>query len=106
MQEQILLLKDNEIVSYSEMKKNKFIAYLLGFFLGAFGVHRFYLNEKIGGTLYIVSFLLTIIAPPFIAVVMVCYIIDGFYTWVLCDKYNSNVISKIMAKRNTSVLQE
>ncbi len=32
--------------------KNKFLAALLAFFLGAFGIHKFYLGENFGGILY------------------------------------------------------
>lgn len=33
--------------------KNKFLAALLAFFLGAFGIHKFYLGENFGGILYL-----------------------------------------------------
>lgn len=32
--------------------KNKFLAALLAFFLGAVGIHKFYLGENFGGILY------------------------------------------------------
>ncbi|CAD5980235.1 NINE protein [Planktothrix agardhii] len=32
--------------------KNKFLAALIAFFLGAFGIHKFYLGENFGGILY------------------------------------------------------
>lgn len=33
--------------------KNKFAAAILAFFLGGFGVHKFYLGENFGGILYL-----------------------------------------------------
>ncbi|WRH65854.1 MAG: NINE protein [Planktothrix sp. GU0601_MAG3] len=33
--------------------KNKFLAALLAFFLGALGIHKFYLGENFGGLLYL-----------------------------------------------------
>lgn len=35
--------------------KSKFIAYLLWFFLGLFGVHRFYLGKVGSGILYLLT---------------------------------------------------
>ncbi len=36
--------------------KNKIAAALLAFFLGGFGVHKFYLGENFGGILYLLFF--------------------------------------------------
>ncbi|MBD2482863.1 NINE protein [Planktothrix sp. FACHB-1365] len=33
--------------------KNKIVAALLAFFLGIFGVHKFYLGENLGGVVYL-----------------------------------------------------
>ncbi|GFE71470.1 NINE protein [Chroococcus sp. FPU101] len=36
--------------------KNKSVATLLAFFLGGFGIHKFYLGETLAGVLYLVFF--------------------------------------------------
>ncbi|HAC65806.1 MAG TPA: hypothetical protein DCF68_20315 [Cyanothece sp. UBA12306] len=47
------------------MKKNRFIAILITFFGGGFGLHKFYLNENVAGILYLIfswTFIPSIIA--------------------------------------------
>ena len=59
-------------------KKNKYIAAILAFFLGGFGVHKFYLGDQMWGITYIVLTVsgLVIFLPLFVVGVM-C-LVDGF----------------------------
>lgn len=78
-------------ILFNQRKKSKLIAYLLGAFLGGFGVHRFYLGENTGGIAYIELFFLSLIVPPLVLVTLCYLIFDLFYTSKLTDDYNNNV---------------
>lgn len=65
-------------LSQQNMNKNRFIAALLAFFLGGFGIHKFYLGRNGQGILYLL-FVWTLI-PSFISV------IDGVHYLILSDE--------------------
>lgn len=79
--------------------KNKIIAGLLAFFLGGWGIHKFYLNETRPGVIYAVctfvgwltSWLIIGLIPVF--VVWILAFIDGIKLFIMDDsefdeKYN------------------
>ncbi len=63
--------------------KKKFVAALLAFFLGVFGVHRFYLGQRFLGFLYAVTFMILMVATaesrgaPFIAAIGLVAFVDA-----------------------------
>ena len=64
--------------------KNKIVAALLAFFLGMFGVHRFYLGDTKNGTIMLVgslvSWLLSIVGIGLLGVIVFC--VWGFVDFV------------------------
>ncbi len=65
--------------------RNKYVAAILAFFLGIFGVHRFYLGQRFAGMLYFLFFVFGFIiittdapgAPPLIAIPAILGFIDS-----------------------------
>lgn len=88
-------------IMYKE--KELLISYALWFFLGGFGVHRFYLEDKKGGLwmlgLLIVGWLTSFILIGFIPLLIlgVWWLYDGYKTSVLVDQYNTSVKQKKLA---------
>ena len=56
-------------------EKNKLVALLLWFFLGGFGVHRFYVGDISGGIVYVVCLFLSWLIVPGI-ILFVIWIVD------------------------------
>ena len=89
--------------------KNKTIAAVLAFFLGMWGVHRFYLGQKLLGFLYFTSFWLLFIATveegaPFFLPVVILAFIDSILLAVKPEEefdatYNKQKIVKQAAGR-------
>ena len=76
---------------YQMSKKSVPLAYLLGALLGGFGAHRFYLRDNTGGCCYLVLLVLSVVIPPFIFGLMLFFIFDFFYTYVMVNKFNDNL---------------
>ena len=80
--------------------KSKSTATILAFFTGIFGVHRFYLDQKLWGIIYALSF-------------GICgvFIIDGIL-WLLGSqenfdkKYNSQAIQREQSKTQKAMLNK
>lgn len=91
------------LMRYDANKRSTLIAYLLWFFLGVFGVHRFYLKHTKTG---LAQLAITLISIPlaFIGVGLITYFIVGI--WLLVDAflipgmvrgYNNELISRLGA---------
>lgn len=102
MQNEILRLNNNELMMYESLKKNKFIAYLLGALFGTLGVHRLYLKEYVGFFVYLTLFFFSFAAEELLLLVAFFYLFDGFYTWFMCDDYNKKVINTIIHTRGNN----
>ena len=87
--------------------KNKIIAALLAFFLGEWGIHKFYLNEQKQGKKYliwcIVGVLLSIAIIGLIPLIILFFakIIDGIGLLFMSDeefdeKYNNKTVRQIL----------
>ncbi len=57
------------------LEKNKWVALLLWFFLGGFGVHRFYVKDISGGVIYILCLLFSWLIFPAL-ILFALWIID------------------------------
>lgn len=49
--------------------KGKWVAFLFAFFLGAFGVHKFYLGNNKAGVIYLILFFIFFYIPAFLALI-------------------------------------
>lgn len=69
-------------------QKNKWVAFVLAFFLGALGIHKFYLGEKKAGFIYLVGFFIFFYIPAifaFIDALVLLFISEENFN----KKYNS-----------------
>ena len=82
-----------ELLTHKALSKSKIVAYLLGAFLGGFGVHRLYLKEYIGFFAYVFLTLASFVQPILSVSVAMFLVFDFFYTWVLVDRYNDEVMA-------------
>ncbi|MFD1887071.1 TM2 domain-containing protein [Paenibacillus wenxiniae] len=94
-----LMLLESEVKTYG---KNMVVAYVLWYFLGIFGAHRFYMG-KIGTAVTQLILSLTFFG---MAVTMVWWIVDAFlvHTWVKeRNAYvESNIIDQILVQKPIS----
>jgi len=85
------------LMQYDANKKSVGIAYLLWFFLGGVGVHRFYLGETGSGAamaiITIVSVILTVVAVGLIGLVVIAI-------WVFLDAF---LIPGIVQRKNQAL---
>lgn len=86
---------------YDANKKSLFVAYLLWFFLGGFGAHRFYLGAKTSGLVMLLLMLVGVITyvvlvgALFMGVVGVWWVIDAFLIPGLASRYNNDLIDRL-----------
>lgn len=71
--------------------KEKFIAYLLGFLFGGFGVHRMYCGQVGLGILQLVTVLLVF--------GIIWVLLDVFLTSPLVDATNDRIVNDIVARQ-------
>ena len=92
-----------QMMQYDAQKKSPGVAYLLWFFFGTLGVHRFYLSQS--GTA-VVLLLLTLVSIPLmfvyvglftIAIVVIWCIVDIFLIPGMARNYNSQLASRLGA---------
>ena len=82
-------------------KKSPLIAYILWFFLGALGVHRFYLKRNMSAliilALTILSFILSFvgIGPLVFIVVAIWLFVDIFLIPGMARAYNNTLIDRV-----------
>ncbi len=84
-------------------EKDLLVSYGLWFFLGALGIHRFYLGDKKGGGwmlgLLIVGWLTSVIFIGLIPLLIVGFwwLYDAYKTSVLVEEYNTNIKKQKLA---------
>ena len=72
-------LSADKKIDFLTANKSKWAAYLLFVFLGGLGLHRFYLNEPVGGVCYIILFVLSFAISPLLIGLLIWFIIDLFW---------------------------
>lgn len=84
-----LLLLESEVKSEG---KNMVVAYILWYFLGVFGGHRFYMGRT-GSAIVMIVLFITILG---IIVNFIWWVIDAFllHTWV--KDYNRNIENRVL----------
>ncbi|CAJ1317065.1 hypothetical protein PTI45_04388 [Paenibacillus nuruki] len=91
-----LMLLESEVKTYG---KNMVVAYILWYFLGIFGGHRFYMG-KTGSAIAQLILTLTIVGS---IVTSIWWIVDAFllHTWVKDrnDYVESNIIDQILIQK-------
>lgn len=88
------------LMTFETHKKSMGVAYLLWFFLGGFGAHRFYLSET--GTA-IAMLVICLISIP-LAIVGVGFIgLAAIGIWVLVDLF---LIPSIARRKNTELMNQ
>lgn len=86
-------MNNKQLALYELSKKSTAIAYILGFFLGWFGVHLFYLGENGQGFARLFLFLVGVVIPPLVILSVVVYIADAFLTYEFVQKYNAKLLT-------------
>jgi len=90
-----------QMMRYDANKKTALIAYLLWFFAGYLGAHRFYLGRIVSGLIMLVLFLLScvgmLILVGFIglAVIGLWWLIDGFLIPGMISGANNKLINNL-----------
>jgi len=69
------------LMQYDAAKKSTGIAYLLWFFLGGLGVHRFYLGQTGSGIAMAIIFVLSVITS-FVVIGLLGFIVIGIWWFV------------------------
>ena len=87
------------MMRYDANKRSPVVAYLLWFFLGYLGAHRFYLKYTGSGAamlvLSIISFILTFILVGILGfiVIGIWWLVDAFLIAGMVSEYNNRLIS-------------
>jgi len=84
--------------------KSSGVAYLLWFFLGGIGAHRFYLGRTGSGLLYLILFVLTILTGGIMGIVMGIWLLtDLFLIPGMVATHNARFGASAQATANTVV---
>lgn len=89
------------ILTYEAVKKSTLIAYLLWFFLGSLGAHRFYLGKNGSAItmllLSLISSVLSVIGIGYLGfiVIWVWLLADLFLTYAMVRDYNLNLLNSL-----------
>lgn len=90
-----------KMMAYDAGKKDVLLAYILWFFLGSFGVHRFYLNRSFSGALmailHVISWGTLMIAIGFVgfALLGLWWVIDAFLIMGWVERHNMSLAEHI-----------
>jgi len=91
----------SRMMRYDANKRSALIAYLLWFFLGYLGVHRFYLQRPLSGVLMLlltaVSWLLTVIVIGWLGLMLagLWWLIDALLIPGMTQDYNNRLIARL-----------
>jgi TM2 domain-containing membrane protein YozV len=97
-------LDDERMMRYDAAKRSALIAYILWFFLGWFGVHRFYLGRAISAVIMLVllgiSWVLHFVLIGFLgfAIIGLWWLIDALLIPGMTRDYNERVIDRLMRR--------
>jgi len=89
------------LMRYDARKKSLIVAYLLWFFLGAFGLHRMYAGRVLSGLFMLFLTLVgTVTAVLLIgwiplAIVGVWWVIDALLTYVIVENHNDALARRL-----------
>lgn len=83
-----------QMMEYQEERKSLAVTYLLWFFLGAFGAHRFYLG-KTGTAVAMLILTLTLIGY---IVTFFWWIVDAFLNPGMVKDYNTELIDEMTSE--------
>lgn len=92
-----------QTLQYDAIKKSVGVAYLLWFFTGVFGGHRFYLKKNGSAigllALTICSYLLIIVLVGFIGLIAVTIwlLVDAFLIPSMVQQYNLDLINRMQS---------
>lgn len=90
-------MEARKMMAYDAAKKDVMLAYLLWFFLGSFGVHRFYMNRTFSGMmmtlLHVASWALTIFIIGFagLALLGLWWVIDALLIMGWVERHNQQL---------------
>lgn len=90
-----------KMIAYDAGKKNLILAYILWFFLGSFGVHRFYMNRTFSGImmalLHVISWITLVIAIGFagFALLGIWWLIDAILIMGWVERHNMQLANHI-----------
>ena len=90
-------LTTKQMVYYTSKKKNVVIAYLIGFILGGFGAHAFYVGGDVGnilGLLSIVGILVSLAYPAFYIIYGIFLFSGVVYTYFLVEFRNRQLMQQ------------
>ena len=93
----------DRLMQYDANKKSAVVAYLLWFFLGMFGVHRFYLGKPGSGAAILIitllSFILMFAAVGFVTIFIpaIWIFVDLFLIPGITRKYNNDLAARLGA---------
>ena len=91
----------NAMMMYDANKKQALIAYVLWFFVGIFGGHRFYLGRTSSALIMLVgtilSFILTFVLIGFLGffIIGVWALVDAFLIPGMVEQYNRDLAARL-----------
>jgi len=91
------------MMRYDAAKRSAFVAYLLWFFLGTFGAHRFYLGRAGSGlamlAIFALSWLLTFVLIGYAGLLLIgiWWVVDAFLIPGMTASYNTRLVDRIRA---------
>jgi TM2 domain-containing membrane protein YozV len=89
------------MMRYDAAKKSPLVGYLLWFFLGFAGIHRFYLGATGSGIvmllIFLVSIPLVVVAVGFLGFLLLglWWLVDGLLIPGLAERYNTRLIQTL-----------
>jgi TM2 domain-containing membrane protein YozV len=101
--------RTQEMMRYDANKKSLIVAYLLWFFLGWFGLHRFYLGKIFSGVVLLLLWLacasltLLTLGIGYISFLIpaLWLFVDAFLIPVIVRRYNNELIDTISSRDET-----
>lgn len=88
------------MMTYDANKKSMGVAYLLAFFLGGLGIHRFYLGST---TSAIVQLVLTIVGCVLTLAIVGWFVLAAVGIWVIVDLF---LIPGMVNQHNNALIQK
>ena len=94
-------MSDKKMMQYQENKKQLWVAYILWFFLGGVGAHRFYLERNGSAVvmlvLTIIGILLSVVGIGFIVLLvpLIWELIDAVLIPGMVSDYNNRLINML-----------